>query len=301
MNRAILRPLDTYNLGARRMDREDVWPIILQALKEDIGSGDVTTVNTVPADVRLVGEFLVKARGVIAGLEVVGWVFEALDESIEYHALRADGDPVEEGDVVARVRGTGGAILTAERTALNLLQRMSGIATMTRQYVDALSGTGAVILDTRKTVPGLRALDKWAVRLGGGRNHRMGLYDMILIKDNHIQAAGGIAQAVKSARRGSTVPIEVEAETLEQFDEALAQNVDRIMLDNMTTDELREAVRRAGGRVELEASGGITLATVSEVGRTGVDYISVGALTHSVVALDVSLEIELEQCRERGV
>jgi nicotinate-nucleotide pyrophosphorylase (carboxylating) len=280
--------------GVRGVDREEAWPVILQALKEDIGGGDVTTARTIPSDRWLAGEFLVKAPGVIAGLRVVGWVFEALNGSIEYRALGTDGDPVQPGDVVALVRGKGGSVLTGERVALNFLQRMSGIATMTRRYVDAVAGTGAVILDTRKTVPGLRMLDKWAVRLGGGQNHRMGLYDMVLIKDNHIRAAGGISAAVASVRQDCELLIEVEAETLDQFEEALALDVDRIMLDNMGTQQLQEAVKRAGGLVELEASGGITIDNVAEVARTGVDYISVGALTHSVAALDVSLEIELE-------
>lgn len=275
------------------MRKDDVWPIVVRALEEDIGSGDVTSTSTIPRDRWLEGEFLVKAPGVIAGLAVVGWVFDALNSSIDYVPLMSDGDAVEPGDVVARVRGKGPGILAAERVALNFLQRMSGIATMTREYVNAVVATRAVILDTRKTVPGLRELDKWAVRLGGGHNHRMGLYDMVLIKDNHIEAAGGIAVAVKSVRRCSALPIEVEVESLEGFDEALALNVDRIMLDNMELSELREAVGRAQGRVELEASGGITLSTVGAVAATGVDYVSVGALTHSVMALDVSLEIRL--------
>ncbi|MCG2767952.1 MAG: carboxylating nicotinate-nucleotide diphosphorylase, partial [Anaerolineae bacterium] len=199
------------------MRKDDVWPIVVRALEEDIGSGDVTSTSTIPRDRWLEGEFLVKAPGVIAGLAVVGWVFDALNSSIDYVPLMSDGDAVEPGDVVARVRGKGPGILAAERVALNFLQRMSGIATMTREYVNAVVATRAVILDTRKTVPGLRELDKWAVRLGGGHNHRMGLYDMVLIKDNHIEAAGGIAVAVKSVRRCSALPIEVEVESLEGF------------------------------------------------------------------------------------
>jgi len=275
------------------VNRNDIWPIVLRALEEDIGSGDVTSTSTIPPDRWLEGEFLVKAPGTIAGLIVVRWVFEAVDKSIEYVPLADDGVSVVPGGVVARVRGKGPSILTGERVALNFLQRMSGIATMTREYVDAVAGTSARILDTRKTVPGLRALDKWAVRLGGGYNHRMGLYDMVLIKDNHIEAAGGISAAVEGVRRCSVLPIEVEVEDLEQFDEVLALNVDRVMLDNMGLDELREAVDRAQGRVELEASGGITLSSVGVVAATGVDYISVGALTHSVMALDVSLEVQV--------
>lgn len=281
------------SVRSESVNKDDVWPIVVRALEEDIGSGDVTSASTIPPDRWLEGEFLVKAPGIVAGLAVVGWAFEALDNSIEYVPLVMDGDTVKPGDVAAHVRGKGPGILTAERVALNFLQRMSGIATMTREYVNAVAGTGAIILDTRKTVPGLRELDKWAVRLGGGQNHRMGLYDMVLIKDNHIEAAGGISAAVKSVRCDCSLPIEVEVENLEQFDEALALDVDRIMLDNMDLDELREAVSRARGRVELEASGGITLRTVGAVAATGVDYISVGALTHSVMALDVSLEVKI--------
>ena len=275
------------------MKKDLVWSMVVRALEEDIGSGDVTSTSTIPSDRWLEGEFLVKAPGIIAGLIVVGWVFEAVDKSIEYVPLVEAGASVVPGDVVARVRGKGPSILTAERVALNFLQRMSGIATMTREYVDAVAGTRAKILDTRKTVPGLRVLDKWAVRLGGGCNHRMGLYDMVLIKDNHIEAAGGITAAVEGVRRCSVLPIEVEVEDLEQLDEVLALNVDRVMLDNMGLNKLREAVDRAQGRVELEASGGITLNSVEAVASTGVDYISVGALSHSVMALDVSLEIRL--------
>ena len=294
LNRAILGLLGIPNQGARGVNREEAWPVIVRALREDIGDGDVTTSRTIPPDRWLAGEFVVKGAGVIAGLQVVGWVFEALDDSIQYRSLATDGDIVQPGDVVALARGRGGSILTGERVALNFLQRMSGIATMTRRYVDAVAGTGAVILDTRKTVPGLRTLDKWAVRLGGGQNHRMGLYDMVLVKDNHIRAAGGLSAAVADVRQDSGLLVEVEVESLDQFEEALALDVDRIMLDNMGTEQLQEAVRRARGPVKLEASGGITIGNVAEVARTGVDYISVGALTHSVVALDVSLEIELE-------
>ncbi len=286
-----------FHLGrSESVNKHDIWPIVVRALEEDMGSGDVTSRSTVLADRWLEGEFLVKAPGIIAGLTVVGWVFEALDNTIEYVPLANDGDAVGPGDVVARVRGKGPSILTGERVALNFLQRMSGIATMTREYVSAVAGTKAIILDTRKTVPGLRQLDKWSVRLGGGHNHRMGLYDMVLIKDNHIEAAGGIAAAVERVRRNSVLAIEVEVENLEGFDEALALNVDRIMLDNIDLRQLREAVDRAQGRVELEASGGITLSTVGAVAATGVDCISVGALTHSVTALDVSLEVRAREC-----
>jgi nicotinate-nucleotide pyrophosphorylase (carboxylating) len=274
----------------------EVLATIRNALREDIGSGDVTSVPIIPPNTQMTGEFLVKANGVIAGLEIVGQVFHVVDPSITYTALMADGTPVRKGDIVARVAGHGPGILIAERTALNLLQRMSGIASMTQQYVQAVAGTRARILDTRKTAPGLRPLDKLAVKLGGGMNHRIGLYDMVLIKDNHIEAAGGITEAVRRVRKHvSGLAIEVEVETLEQFDEALALGVDRIMLDNMDLDTMREAVQRAAGRVELEASGGITIESIKAVAATGVDLISVGALTHSVKALDVSLDIKLTQ------
>jgi nicotinate-nucleotide pyrophosphorylase (carboxylating) len=195
--------------------------------------------------------------------------------------------------VVAIVRGSGRAILTGERTALNLMQRMSGIATQTRQFVDAVAGTQAVILDTRKTVPGLRVLDKWAVRMGGGQNHRFGLYDMAMIKDNHIATVGGLGEAVERIRSGgANVPIEVEVTNIEQLQEALSLPVDRIMLDNMNLDEMREAVAITAGRIPLEASGNVSLQTVAAIASTGVDYISSGALTHSVTALDISLELE---------
>jgi nicotinate-nucleotide pyrophosphorylase (carboxylating) len=272
-----------------------VLQIIRHALAEDIGSGDVTSLATIPADTYLEGEFLVKAPGVIAGLEVAGQVFAEVDPRIVFTPLVDEGSRVNVGDIVARVTGHGPGTLTAERVALNFLQRMSGIATATRRYVEAVEGTRATILDTRKTVPGLRPLDKLAVRLGGGANHRIGLYDMVLIKDNHIQAAGGITEAVRRVRaQTSELPIEVEVESLAQLEEALANGVDRIMLDNMSLEMMRNAVERAAGRVELEASGGITLAAVAQVAQTGVDLISVGALTHSVTALDISLDLTMD-------
>lgn len=273
---------------------DEIRRIVRDALGEDVGSGDVTSKAVVPASTRLEGEFVVKAPGIVAGLAVVGEVFAQIDDQIIYTPLTEEGAPVSVGDVVARVEGRGPGVLTGERVALNFLQRMSGIASVTRRYVDAVAGTRARILDTRKTAPGLRQLDKLAVRLGGGTNHRFGLYDMVLIKDNHIKAAGGIAEAVGRAREVSRgLAIEVEVESLAQLEEALAVGVDRIMLDNMSPELMRQAVGRTAGRVELEASGGITLDSVAQVAETGVDFISVGALTHSVRALDVSLEITL--------
>ncbi|MEN6479403.1 MAG: carboxylating nicotinate-nucleotide diphosphorylase [Anaerolineales bacterium] len=274
----------------------EISGIVANALCEDIGSGDVTSMPIIAPDVPLTGMFLVKAPGIIAGLEVVGEAFRQVDASIVYEATVAEGSAVRAGDIVARVAGNGPGILIAERTALNLLQRMSGIATMAHRYQAAVAGTRARILDTRKTAPGLRALDKLAVRLGGAYNHRIGLYDMVLIKDNHIEAAGGITAAVARIRAtGSQLPIEVEVTNLDQLAEALTLHVDRIMLDNMNLDQMHAAVELAAGRVEIEASGGITFESVAAVAATGVDYISVGALTHSVHALDVSLDITLQR------
>lgn len=267
--------------------------IIRNALTEDIGDGDVTTLNTIPAQAQVAGRFLAKADGVIAGLQVAERVFQQLDPQVEFERLVEDGELVERGDVVAVVRGSGRAILTGERTALNLMQRMSGIATQTRRHVDAVASTSAIILDTRKTVPGLRVLDKWAVRLGGGQNHRFGLYDMAMIKDNHIAAVGGLSQAVERIREGGAhVPIEVEVTNLHQLREALALPINRIMLDNMSTAEMSKAVEITAGRIPLEASGNVSLQTVAAIAATGVDYISSGSLTHSVIALDISLELE---------
>ena len=272
---------------------DQIDPIILAALAEDLGDGDVTTLNTIPPDAAYAGDFLVKAPGVIAGLQVAQRVFVLLDPSVELHILAGDGDRVDQGDIVGVVTGPGRAILSGERVALNLLQRMSGIATATRRYVDAVAGTRAVILDTRKTAPGLRVLDKWAVRLGGGQNHRIGLYDMALIKDNHIAAVGSITEAVRRVREGDQRhrPIEVEVTNLDQLREALASAIDRILLDNMSHEMMRAAVEIAAGKIPLEASGNVTLDTVAAIAVTGVDFISVGALTHSVKALDVSLDL----------
>ncbi len=268
-------------------------PIIRAALAEDLGDGDVTTLNTIPADARLSGDFLVKAQGVIAGLQVAQRVLAQLDPTVEFRAFSADGDRVDRGNIVAVVTGPGRAILSGERVALNLMQRMSGIATATQRYVDAVAGTGAVILDTRKTVPGLRLLDKWAVRLGGGQNHRFGLFDMALIKDNHIVAVGSITEAVRRVHEGDPRhrPIEVEVTNLDQLREALALPIDRILLDNMSHEMMRAAVEIAAGKIPLEASGNVTLDTVATIAATGVDFISIGALTHSVKALDISLDL----------
>jgi nicotinate-nucleotide pyrophosphorylase (carboxylating) len=264
---------------------------IRRALDEDIGSGDVTTDSIVPEDASLRGRIVAKQNGVIAGLEIAETVWRQLDERITFTPQIDDGTKVETRTVVARVDGPARALLTGERTALNFLGRMSGIATLTHQFVDAVAGTRAVILDTRKTAPGLRLTDKLAVRIGGGQNHRTGLFDMILIKDNHIDFAGSITAAVTKARgAGTNLEIEVEARTLEHVREALVLEVERILLDNMSLELMREAVRINGGRAKLEASGNVSLENVLEVARTGVDYISVGALTHSPKVFDVSLE-----------
>lgn len=268
---------------------------IVAALAEDIGDGDVTTDNTIPEDSIQQGDFLAKASGVVAGVAVARRTFALLDPRVEWQALVDDGQLVAAGEVIARVLGPGRSLLTGERVALNFMQRMSGIATATRRYVDAVAGTRAAILDTRKTAPGLRLFDKWAVRLGGGQNHRIGLYDMALIKDNHVAAVGSITEAVRRVCSGDArgVPIEVEVTNLEQLAEALALPIDRILLDNMSLEMMSEAVRLAAGRMPLEASGGVNLRTVRAIAETGVDYISVGALTHSVIALDISLELKI--------
>ena len=271
---------------------------IKRALEEDIGSGDVTTDTIVPSGASLRGRIVAKQTGVVAGLSVANEVFRQLSSDVTFSAHVDEGAQVDRGVVLANVAGDARALLTGERTALNFLGRMSGIATLTRQFVDAVAGTNATILDTRKTAPGLRALDKLAVRLGGGQNHRTGLFDMVLIKDNHIDFAGSITAAVERVRAsGTTLEIEVETRTLENVREALRLGVRRILLDNMSADTMREAVSLAkdpggdlGGRAKFEASGNVTLENVFEVARTGVDYISVGALTHSPRVFDVSLE-----------
>ena len=269
----------------------DIIDNIRRALAEDIGAGDVTTNSIVPENASLRGRIVAKQTGVVAGLTVAQAVWRELNPAVGFTAKVDDGSRVESRTVLAEVAGPARALLTGERVALNFLGRVSGIATLTRQFVDAVVGTKAVILDTRKTVPGLRLADKLAVELGGGQNHRTGLWDMALIKDNHIDFAGSITAAVRRVRdAGVTAPIEVEARTLDHVREALALGVEQILLDNMTLDVMREAVHITAGRAKLEASGNVTLANVLEVARTGVDYISVGALTHSAKVFDVSLE-----------
>ena len=276
------------------VEREAIARVVEQALAEDVGQGDVTSLGTVPEEATCTARIVVKEHGVIAGIPAVRAVFEALDPSLMLEEAARDGDRAERVPFeVVRISGSARSVLAGERVALNLLGRLSGIATATRAYVDAVAGTGVTILDTRKTTPGLRALEKYAVRCGGGSNHRFGLDDGILVKDNHLLVAGGVAAAVRGLRQISDLPIEVEVETLAELGEALEARVDRVLLDNMGPALLRDAVALCRGRASTEASGGITLATIREVAATGVDFISIGALTHSVRSLDVSLEVVL--------
>ncbi|MCL6634840.1 MAG: carboxylating nicotinate-nucleotide diphosphorylase [Peptococcaceae bacterium] len=268
--------------------------LIEHCLYEDIGTGDLTTNSIVPPDAVSTGYVIAREEGVVAGLPLAEMVFRRLDPSVEFRAKVRDGDRLERGRVLAEVCGNARAILSGERLALNFLQRLSGIATATARLVSLVAGEKARIVDTRKTTPGLRMLEKYAVRVGGGHNHRFGLYDAVLIKDNHIKMAGGIRAAVEAARRGSphTARIEVEVEDLNSVREALAAGADIIMLDNMDLAAMREAVALVDGRALLEASGGINEENIRAVAETGVDLISVGALTHSVKALDISLDIK---------
>ncbi|MBA3416629.1 MAG: carboxylating nicotinate-nucleotide diphosphorylase [Chloroflexia bacterium] len=268
------------------------------ALAEDIGGGDVTTLATVAADRRARGTLLVKSPGVVSGLEVAAAVFRRVDPSVVFTPLVADGTRVEGGQPIATVEGAARSLLVGERTALNLLQRLSGVATLTAAFVAAVAGTTVRLVDTRKTTPGMRALEKAAVRHGGGHNHRFGLADGLLIKDNHLAAVGGpdrVARAVRLARAAAPhgLKIEVEVTTLAELDEALGAGADIVLLDNMPVAEVAAAVRRTAGRAVLEASGGVTLETVRAIAETGVDLISVGALTHSAPALDISLDFAL--------
>jgi nicotinate-nucleotide pyrophosphorylase (carboxylating) len=271
----------------------DLRRVVEGALAEDIGSGDVTSNGLLGPHELCSADLVLKEAGVVCGLDAAAAVFRALDGKVEIEAAVADGDLVEDPPaVLLRLEGRARAVLAAERTALNLLGRLCGIATLTRRYVDEVEGIDVGLLDTRKTTPGLRALEKYAVRCGGGRNHRQGLYDGILVKDNHLRLAGGIGPAVLRLRASALgFPIEVECDTLEQVREALAASADRILLDNMSLAEMRQAVILANGRATLEASGGVRLETVRAIAETGVDVISIGALTHSARSLDVSLEV----------
>ena len=286
--------------------------LVKYALSEDVGTGDITTLNAVPSGVNARAAIVARAPGVAAGIDLARITFREAEASLRFRPLARDGDRLEAGAAVAQVLGDIGGILKAERTALNFLQHLSGVATLTRRFVDEVAGTGAVVLDTRKTTPGLRFLEKYAVRWGGGENHRLALWDMYLVKDNHIRAAGGVTAAVEriARTRQADLLLEVEVESLDQLREALRPEVDRILVDNRTPEEVRRAVEevdrwcrehppdsprmRPGARrwPEVEVSGGITLQTARAYAGTGADYLSIGALTHSAPALNLSLEIE---------
>ncbi len=278
------------------MDKEILQPIIKNALSEDINSGDITTNAIVPISLKGRAEFLVKQDGIIAGFEILQTLFNIFDPFLKFTQNTTDGEKVFNGQVAAVIEGSVASILTVERTALNFLQRMSGIATYTNKFVEKIKHTNAKILDTRKTAPGIRYLDKLAVKIGGGQNHRFGLYDMFLIKDNHIAAAGSITSAVNACRvfqKGNKTDFKIEVETknLIEVTEALNCKVDLIMLDNFNLEEMKEGIDLIGGKCITEASGGIDLDTIQQIAETGIDFISIGALTHSVKALDISLNI----------
>ncbi|MET3503206.1 nicotinate-nucleotide pyrophosphorylase (carboxylating) [Mucilaginibacter rubeus] len=278
------------------MDKELIHQFINNALSEDVGDGDHTSLSTIPADATGKAKLLVKDEGILAGVELAAEIFHVVDPNLKLKVFLQDGAPVKYNDIAFEVEGNSRSILTAERLVLNCMQRMSGIATKTRQIVDLLKGTNTKVLDTRKTTPGLRYLEKWAVRIGGGVNHRFGLYDMILIKDNHVDYAGGIRQAIESANQyltdnGKKLAIEIEVRNLDELEQVLQTGrVNRILLDNFNFDDMRQAVGIIQGRYITEASGGITIDNIREYADCGVDYISVGALTHSVKSLDLSLK-----------
>ena len=276
------------------MSEQAVATVVAAALGEDVGAGDRTTETLVPNGIRCRARLLLEEPGVVCGLPLAAAVFATLDEHVSLKALVPEGTIAGTAPVmIAEVSGPARPVLTGERTALNLVARLSGIATLTRRYVDAVAGTGVTILDTRKTTPGLRALEKYAVRCGGATNHRLGLHDAILVKENHLRLTGGISAAVATlSAHAPGVPVEIEAESLEQVEEALVAGVTRILLDNMTPSQVAEAVAVVDGRAKLEASGGISLDNVRAYAETGVDFISIGALTHSARSLHVSLEVQ---------
>jgi nicotinate-nucleotide pyrophosphorylase (carboxylating) len=283
---------------------DDISKIIISALNEDIGPGDITTEATIPKNVLGKGIILVKDDGIIAGLDIAEMIFKTVDEGLVVLKYKKDGDKVNNGDIVAIVEGSASSILTAERTVLNFMQRMSGIATMAFQFSQMVKHTNAKIIDTRKTAPGLRIIDKLAVKIGGCENHRIGLYDRFLIKDNHIAVAGSLTKAVQACieKKDSSEKsflIEVETTNLLEVAEALESGSDIIMLDNFELVEMEKAVRLINGKCKVEASGGVNINTVKNIAETGVDFISVGALTHSVKALDISLEVQLSRLNAR--
>lgn len=271
-----------------------VESVVVTALEEDIGSGDITTLLTVPEDAQTAAVMIAKEEGIICGIDLARTAFAFMDPEVEFKPGVCDGDEVSKGDTIAVIKGAARAILTAERISLNFMQRMSGIATATSRYVRLVSHTKAKIVDTRKTTPGLRRLEKYSVTVGGGYNHRFGLSDGVLIKDNHIKAAGGIRNAVGTAKENAphTLRIEVEVMSLDELKEAVDSGADAVLLDNMTNGIMRQAVEMVGGKVILEASGGVNEKTVKAIAETGVDIISVGALTHSPKALDISLNFK---------
>jgi len=275
----------------------DLDDFVQRALAEDLGTGgDVTSTATIPADAKFTAEMNCRQSIVVAGLDIAAAFFRALDPAVEIDQPVADGARVERGTVLMRLSGLARAMLTAERPALNTLQHLSGIATLTRSYVDAIDGTGAILLDTRKTIPGLRAVEKYAALMGGAQNHRMRLDDGVLIKDNHVAVCGGVAEAVRRAKAANTgLPVQVEVDRIDQIEPALAAGADRLLLDNMDPAKLREAVKLVAGRVPLEASGGVTLETIRFLAETGVTYISVGRITQSAPAVDIGLDYALSR------
>jgi nicotinate-nucleotide pyrophosphorylase (carboxylating) len=275
----------------------DLADFVTRVLAEDLGQGgDVTSAATIPADAQFTAEMNCREPIVVAGIAIAEAFFRALDTEVQVEALVNDGDQLAAGTVLMRLRGNARAMLTAERSALNTLQHLSGIATLTRRYVDVIAGTGAILLDTRKTIPGLRVLDKYAARMGGAQNHRMRLDDGVLIKDNHVAVCGGVAEAVRSAREAETrLQVQVEVDRIEQIEPALAAGADRLLLDNMPPAVLREAVDLVRGRVPLEASGGVNLDTIRRIAETGVDYISVGRITQSAPAVDIGLDYAMSR------
>lgn len=272
--------------------RAEMSRLVAVSLAEDVGAGDVTSRSIISSAATCRARVVARAAGVVAGLGFVESIYRALPDAVAITPLRHDGDQVESGTELMRIEGNATTILTGERAALNFLGHLSGVATLTRAYVDAVRGTGATVLDTRKTTPGMRYSEKYAVRCGGATNHRLGLHDAVLIKDNHLLLSGTLENAVARARASTDLEITVEVETLAEVSRALDSGVDRILLDNMSTGLMQEAVELVSGRVPLEASGGVNLDSIAEIANTGVDFVSVGSLTHSAPALDVSLEVE---------
>lgn len=274
----------------------DLDEFVRRVLAEDLGAGgDVTSRATIDADARFTAQLACREEISVAGLEIALAFFRALDGEVQVEKLASDGERVATGTVLARMEGNARTMLTAERSALNTLQHLSGIATLTRRYVDAIAGTGAILIDTRKTIPGLRALEKYAVRMGGGQNHRIRLDDGVLIKDNHVAVCGGVAEAVRRAKAADTgLQVQVEVDRIDQIEPALAAGADRLLLDNMSPAVLRDAVKSVGGRVPLEASGGVRLETIRAIAETGVDYISLGRITQSAPAVDIGMDYSLQ-------